>query len=101
MNRNLVTFVVIASILDAILTDVGLRHQLIVEANPIMRYLYENVYWSYYSVKILLPISLFFLIAKVGKQVLVSNLFRLAAVIYAGILIMHIYWITASAGATA
>lgn len=96
MNRYLILFLCMASLLDAGLTDIGLRLDLIGEANPVMRFLYENNYLAFYGIKIILPFSLFFLAAKVGKRMLISNLFRLSAVVYAGILLMHTFWISAS-----
>ncbi len=96
LNRILLVFILIASILDASLTDIGLRLQLIGEANPLMRFLYDHLYIGFYAFKIILPLSLFFLIAKAGKGLLVKGLFRLSVVVYVGILCMHYYWITAT-----
>lgn len=96
MNRMLIGFVLLASVLDAGLTDVGLRLQLIGEANPIMSFLYDHMYIGFYAFKIMLPMSLFFFLAKVRKGLLISGLFRLSVVVYAGILCMHYYWISAS-----
>lgn len=101
MNRILIAFVTLASMMDAFLTDIGLRLQLIDEANPLMRFLYEHSYAGFYALKFLLPLSLFFLAARVGKRVLVSGLFRLSVIVYAGILLLHYYWISATLGATA
>jgi hypothetical protein len=101
LNRFLIAFVCIASLMDAMLTDIGLRLQLIDEANPLMRYLYEHSYLLFYGFKIILPLSLFFLAAKVGKRLLINSLFRLSAVVYAGILLLHYYWITTSLNLTA
>jgi hypothetical protein len=96
LSRTLIIFLCIASLMDAGLTDVGLRLQLIGEANPIMAFLYDHSYVAFYGIKIILPLSLFFIAAKVGKRLLINNLFRLSAVIYVGILIMHTYWISES-----
>jgi hypothetical protein len=96
LNRMLLVFILIASILDASLTDIGLRLQLIGEANPLMRFLYDHLYIGFYAFKIILPLSLFFLIAKAGKGLLVKGLFRLSVIVYVGILCMHYYWITAT-----
>ncbi|MDF2814242.1 MAG: hypothetical protein K0Q81_442 [Paenibacillus sp.] len=101
MNRYLLSFIFVASILDAILTDVGLRLQFIEEGNPIMRYLYDNSYLSFYGFKVLLPLSLFFLSAKIGKLLVINRLVQLSAVVYAGILIIHYYWISVSFNFTA
>jgi hypothetical protein len=61
-----------------------------------MRFLYDHLYIGFYAFKIILPLSLFFLIAKAGKGLLVKGLFRLSVVVYVGILCMHYYWITAT-----
>ncbi|MFK7697041.1 DUF5658 family protein [Paenibacillus sp. HJGM_3] len=96
MNRIWIAFILIASILDASLTDIGLRLHLIGEANPIMSFLYDHMYVGFYALKIILPLSLFFLMAKIGKGMLVHGLFRLSVLVYVGILGMHYYWISAS-----
>lgn len=101
MNRFLIAFICIASFLDAILTDIGLRHQWIDEANPIMRYLYDYSYIAFYGVKIVLPLSLFFLAAKVGKRLFILRLSRLSAIVYVGILLLHYYWISTTINLTA
>lgn len=96
LSRNLIIFLCIASLMDAGLTDIGLRLQLIDEANPIMEFLYDHSYIAFYGIKIILPLSLFFIGAKVGKRLLINNLFRLSTVIYVGILLLHAYWISTS-----
>ncbi|MGG1515059.1 DUF5658 family protein [Paenibacillus oryzisoli] len=96
MTRSLILFICIASLLDAGLTDFGLRYELIGESNPIMAFLYDHAYPAFYGVKIFFPLSLFFLAAKIGKHRLVHSLFRLSVVVYMGILLMHAYWISAS-----
>ncbi|OCT14156.1 hypothetical protein A8709_25260 [Paenibacillus pectinilyticus] len=96
MSRTLIIFLCIASLLDAGLTDMGLRMQLIGEANPIMAFLYEHSYLAFYGIKIILPLSLFFIATKVGKRVLINNLFRFSTVVYMGILLLHTYWISTS-----
>ncbi|WP_127587840.1 DUF5658 family protein [Paenibacillus koleovorans] len=100
MNRLLIAFVCVASCLDALLTDLGLRMGLIGEANPIMRFLYENSYYSFYALKIALPLSLFILAARVGQRLLIHRLFRFSAFVYAAILLLHTFWLTASINPT-
>ncbi|TVY10422.1 DUF5658 family protein [Paenibacillus cremeus] len=100
MNRLLIGFVLIASVLDAGLTDIGLRLHLIGEANPIMEFLYEHMYLGFYALKIALPLSLFFLAARIGKRLLIRGLLNLSVVVYVGILLMHYYWITSSLSVT-
>jgi hypothetical protein len=101
MNRILIAFVLLASTADACLTDAGLRLHLIDEANPLMRFVYDHSFAAFYACKILLPLSLFFLAAKVRKRVLITGLFRLSVAVYAGILLLHYYWLSVSIGATA
>ena len=96
MSRTLIIFLCIASLLDAGLTDMGLRMQLIGEANPIMAFLYEHSYLAFYGIKIILPLSLFFIAAKVGKRLLINHFFRLSTVVYIGIFLLHAYWISTS-----
>lgn len=96
MSRTLIIFLCMASLLDAGLTDLGLRLQLIGEANPVMKFLYEHSYLAFYGIKIILPISLFFIAAKVGKRVFIHHLFRFSTVVYMGILLMHAFWISSS-----
>ncbi|MDR6549552.1 DUF5658 family protein [Paenibacillus qinlingensis] len=96
MSRTLIIFLCIASLLDAGLTDIGLRMNLIGEANPIMAFLYEHSYVAFYGIKIILPLSLFFLAAKAGKRLLIQNLFRFSTIVYLGILLLHAFWISTS-----
>lgn len=96
MSRTLIIFLCMASLLDAGLTDMGIRLQLIGEANPIMGFLYEHSYLAFYGIKIILPISLFFIAARVGKHLFINHLFRFSTIVYMGILLLHAFWISSS-----
>ncbi|MFK7696073.1 DUF5658 family protein [Paenibacillus sp. HJGM_3] len=101
MNRWLIAFVCLASLLDAFLTDVGLRLQLINEANPLMRLVYDNSMLLFYGCKIVLPLSLFFLVARAGGRLYIRRLFQLSVVVYGCVLLLHYYWISSALQLTA
>ncbi|WNR42370.1 DUF5658 family protein [Paenibacillus roseipurpureus] len=96
MSRNLIIFLCLASLMDAGLTDMGIRLHVIGEANPVMRFLYEHSHLAFYGIKILIPIPLFFLAAKVSKHLYIKHLFRFSTICYMGILVMHAFWISST-----
>lgn len=95
MNRRSLCFIALAGILDAVLTDIGLRHHIIGEANPLMLLLYSNAYISYYVVKVLLPVPLFLLKSGLKNLRFATSLFRLSVAVYAFVLALHVCWISA------
>ncbi|WP_438448167.1 DUF5658 family protein [Gorillibacterium sp. sgz5001074] len=85
-------FLVIAGIVDASLTDLGLRLGLITEANPLMSQLYHSTVAGFYIVKILLPLILACILFLRRPSRSLISLVSAAAFIYVGILLMHTYW---------
>ncbi|MFN0225588.1 DUF5658 family protein [Paenibacillus sp. KR2-11] len=94
VTRWLMIFLVAAGAADAFMTDFGLQAQMIEEANPLMRFLYENAYLLFYLVKIGLPVLLFILMRRV-KRTYIQRLLIVPAVVYAGVLVLHSFWFSA------
>ena len=57
------------AILDSLFTDIGIRQNLIQEANPIMKSLYETSVLGFYTLKISLPILLLSLLSKIQTKI--------------------------------
>ncbi|WP_216829162.1 DUF5658 family protein [Alkalihalobacterium elongatum] len=97
INKNrkpyLITFsLLLLSIADAIFTDIGLRHNLITELNPIMNSIYYTSVFSFYFVKIVLPLALLVFIPYAFSSRLVKRTLVFALVIYFGVFVYHIGW---------
>ncbi|SEN09410.1 DUF5658 family protein [Paenibacillus sp. OV219] len=95
MRIILITFILITSASDAILTDLGLRTGIIHEANPFMDWLYHQSPLAFFLFKVMLPLLLLFLIPhKVSK--LLRGLMFITCALYVFVLGMHGVWIVTS-----
>jgi hypothetical protein len=90
---RLCLFLLIAGILDAVLTHFGIISGIIEEANPLMRAVMDNSWAYFYFIKILLPfllIGLYFLRPLKGR---LRTLLISACAIYFTVLVYHMAWI--------
>ncbi|MDG0795205.1 DUF5658 family protein [Cohnella ginsengisoli] len=89
----------VLSVFDALATDCGIRLQLIQEANPIAKALYESNIVLFYGYKTLLPLLLLFLLRYAPERPIVRFGTALAAALYAVVAIYHVVWIAFAAAA--
>ncbi|MEX3621474.1 DUF5658 family protein [Viridibacillus arvi] len=82
------------SILDSIFTDFGIRHNHITEANPLMKLVYENSVFWFYSLKIMFPLLLLYILSKVQLKRSLQLLMGAAIVLYSSVFIQHVWWIS-------
>ncbi|RLQ94888.1 DUF5658 family protein [Falsibacillus albus] len=95
-RRNLIlaTFLLwILTTIDAILTDFGIRHHYIHEANPLMNVLYNSSITSFYIIKMALPILLLALLTKVQAKPYIRVLTFLSLFLYVFVMIQHFAWL--------
>ncbi|RAV03506.1 DUF5658 family protein [Paenibacillus sp. YN15] len=92
MYRKSIIFLVLAGLADAMLTDIGLRLQVITEANPFMRILYEQAYPLFYGVKLALPLLLLLISEKTAPQNYHKALIGVAFIVYTGVMLLHSFW---------
>lgn len=89
----LITFcLLLLSIADAIFTDLGLRHAVITELNPIMNSVYYTSISLFYVIKIILPVMLLIAIPYAFSSRLVKQTLTFALLIYFGVFIYHVGW---------
>ncbi|AZN40473.1 DUF5658 family protein [Paenibacillus albus] len=93
MRIFLITFILIASASDAVLTDLGLRSGIIQEANPFMDWLYHQSPLAFLLFKVMLPLLLLFLIPPKKVTKLLRSLMYITCSLYAVVLGMHGVWI--------
>jgi hypothetical protein len=93
MKTNLCFFILLANFLDASITDIGLKFNVITEANPIMHYVYYNSLIGFYSLKFVLPCLLIWLVILMKDSYLTPYLLTSTSVIYAVILLLHVNWL--------
>ncbi|MFC3801580.1 DUF5658 family protein [Cohnella sp. GCM10012308] len=93
-NRYLL---LILSVFDALATDCGIRLQLIQEANPVAKALYESNVVLFYGYKTLLPLLLLFLLRHAPDRQIVRLGTALATALYAIVAIYHVVWIGVAA----
>lgn len=90
---RLCLFLLIAGILDAVLTHFGIISGIIEEANPLMRAATEKSWTYFYVIKILLPIMLIGLYFMRPLQGRLRTLLISACIIYFSVLVYHMAWI--------
>ncbi|OIK15874.1 hypothetical protein BIV60_07855 [Bacillus sp. MUM 116] len=86
-------FLLIAGLLDAVLTQLGIENGIIKEGNPIMTQVIESGWVYFYMIKIILPlilIGLFYLRPLKGR---VKTLLTATGVLYFSVLAYHLVWI--------
>ncbi|CAM3164139.1 DUF5658 domain-containing protein [Filibacter tadaridae] len=82
------------SIVDALLTDFGIRNNHISEANPLMRSIYDSSIFSFYAIKIILPLILLNVITKIEPKLYIRLLVGSSLLIYTAVLSLHVWWIS-------
>lgn len=83
-------------VLDAVLTDYGLRSGSIQEANPLVAFLYEQSIPLFYVTKLGLPLVLLFLVTAVRAGILLRIFLTTALFLYTSIIGLHIFWLILS-----
>lgn len=87
----------VLSVFDALATDSGIRLQLIQEANPIAKALYESNVLLFYGYKTILPLLLLLLLRHAPERPIVRFGTVLATALYAVVAIYHVVWISVAA----
>lgn len=84
----------LCSLLDASLTDFGLREHFITEANPLAWHLYEISPVLFYGWKLLLPLLLIFLYPKVLKRKSIRMGIKMTCYLFVVLMLYHGFWLT-------
>ncbi|HEY2419953.1 MAG TPA: DUF5658 family protein [Neobacillus sp.] len=90
---RLCLFLLLAGIMDAVLTQFGIAYGVIKEGNPMMEIAIEKSWAIFYLIKIFLPIvliGLFYLQPFKGR---IRNLLTFTCVLYLSVLCYHLVWI--------
>lgn len=83
-------------VLDAALTDYGLRSGHIQEANPLVAFLYEFNIFLFYAVKLGLPLVLLYLVTHSSAGILLRIFLTTALFLYISIVGLHVFWLVLS-----
>lgn len=86
--------ILLFSLLDAGITDFGLREHFITEANPLAWHLYELSPILFYGWKLILPLLLILLYPKVLKQRFIRTGIRVTCFLFMGLMLYHGFWLT-------
>ena len=86
-------FLLIAGLLDTVLTHFGIVFGIVEEGNPLMKLVIENSWSVFYLIKIFLPLALivfFYIRPFTGwiKTLLIST-----CVLYFSVLVYHLVWV--------
>ncbi|WP_052353682.1 DUF5658 family protein [Neobacillus jeddahensis] len=87
-------FLLAAGLLDAILTHIGIVAGLIEEGNPLMRLVMEQSWFTFYLIKIFLPLILLGLYYFRPFKGIVRILLYSTCFLYLSILGYHMVWIS-------
>lgn len=90
---RLCLFLLVAGLLDAVLTHFGIISGIIEEANPLMLAVMEKSWAYFYIIKILLPFLLIGLYILRPLQGKLRALLISACAIYFSVLVYHLAWI--------
>ena len=97
MQKKLLLYLFIANIIDAIATDIGLRHGVITEANIGIAFIYEASIFLYYLIKVGgVSLGIYLLLHlqdKLQHKKVITLLLVTASLIYSGVLVLHVIWI--------
>lgn len=88
-----VRWIVFLCFFDALATDVGIRMELVSEANPFARLLYETNVALFYICKVGLPLMLLLFVPYVRERAVLGWLFIFTGVVYALLALYHMGWI--------
>ncbi|WP_026573169.1 DUF5658 family protein [Bacillus sp. UNC438CL73TsuS30] len=86
-------FLLFAGLLDAVMTNIGIKYGIIKEGNPVMKHVIELGWVYFYMIKIILPlvlIGLFYLRPLKGR---IRTLLTAAGILYFSVLAYHLVWI--------
>jgi len=89
-----IAILLVLNVLDLMCSFWGLRAGVIVEANPIMNYIYQVNPWVFVLAKLIIPTTLLllvnWLIKLVRPSILVKTLMNMTLVVYGLIAVTHI-----------
>lgn len=98
MQKYLLVFLFFANIIDTVVTDMGLRHGVIGEANPLIAKVYEQSILLYYFAKIVGVSTGLLLVTKVakslGKSRAIGFTLIFASGVYGYVLGLHTIWVS-------
>lgn len=89
----MINILLILSLLDALLTYLGIQHNFISEANPVMNWFMSKNIFMFFLIKVSLPLVLYIFLKRKMSS-LVIKCMSIATVIYFAVLIMHLFWIS-------
>jgi hypothetical protein len=90
---RLCLFLLIAGLLDAILTHFGIVSGIVEEGNPIMKTVIEKSWSFFYIIKIFLPLLLLGLFYLRPLKGWIRTLLVSTCVLYLSVLVYHMVWI--------
>ncbi|WP_144513797.1 DUF5658 family protein [Bacillus sp. FJAT-22090] len=95
-NKPLIyaSLLLLLAIFDSLFTDYGIRNGHISEANPIMRFIYERNIYSFYLIKIILPLLFMYVIAQFKPKKYLQILIGATLLLYTFVLFQHLFWIS-------
>lgn len=95
----LITFLILANVLDSICTDIGIKIGYIEEGNPFMDFIYNKSVICFYGIKVVvIPVCLLVMYYFFIQQKLNMKRFNvyllITSVVYEYVLFLHLFWIT-------
>jgi hypothetical protein len=90
---RLCLFLLIAGILDAVLTHFGIVSGIVEEGNPVMKTVIEKSWSFFYIIKIILPLLLLGLFYLSPLKGWIRTLLVSTCVLYLSVLVYHMVWI--------
>jgi hypothetical protein len=86
-------FLLIAGVLDAVLTQLGVSFGIIEEGNPAVKFVIEKSWLLFYLIKVSLPLLLIGIIFCQPLKSGVKALIRASCAVYLSVLAIHFSWI--------
>jgi hypothetical protein len=86
-------FLLVAGVLDAILTNIGISMGFIEEGNPMMRDIIDEGWSYFYIIKIFLPLVLMLLFYLKPFKGIIRTILISTCVLYLSVLLYHMVWV--------
>lgn len=92
-GMRLCLFLLLAGLMDAILTNLGIHYGIVEEGNPLMKFVISKSWILFYMIKVFLPLCLVWLFYYRPFKGRTRFLLYTASFLYFSVLAYHLFWI--------
>ncbi|MGM9954572.1 MAG: DUF5658 family protein [Peribacillus sp.] len=90
--KNMLVWIFVLCLFDAVVTDFGIQAGYIRELNPLMKEVYHWNRSFFYGCKLFLPLLLLWIYPQLKRRKVVNGGILLCLVAYAAVTVYHFFW---------